>query len=304
MRYTIDSVSPHPPCKKNITRLAGFLSWVMLFFFTFAVSAQTDSPARADQPKIYREGEVLFCEGTSPAAEANNRAAQLMQEGDYRGAVPILTEALKRAPLFYPYHCNIGKCYMHLLDFRRSQHHFTKAKQLVPEHFLSWLLSGQSYELEGDFNRAIDNFRMAARLDPDYLQSYIFLGDVFLKMGRLQTAEKYYAYTLRKDPYYTNGIIGKAKLLFNNKNYYKAYQTLKIINTEKAEYDKVYHYLFAECAYNLQNYEEAYDQYTKLLEFRADRFFITTGVDLIEHKRELARRFTDQERIRREFEQP
>jgi len=304
MHYSIDSVSELPPNITICTPMTKFFALILILFDLSVVSAQNNPAESSRQLYIIREGEVLFCEGDSPAAQANNRAAKLMQSGDYKEAVPILSEALTHAPLFYPYHCNIGKCYMHLLDFRRSQHHFTKAKQLVPEHFLSWLLSGQAYELEGDFNRAIDNFRKAAQLDPDYLQSYIFLGDVFLRMGRLQTAEKYYEYTLSKNPYYTNGIIGKAKLLFNNKNYYKAYQTLKIINTEKAEYDKVYHYLFAECAYNLQNYEEAYNQYTKLLEFRADRFFITTGVDLIEHKRELSRRFTDQERIRREFEQP
>ncbi len=259
--------------------------------------------ADAKKPKaIYREGEVLFCEGDSLAADANNKAAKLMAEGNYRDAVPILQDALKHAPLFYPYHCNIGKCYMHLLDFRRAQHHLTKAKQIVPEYFLAWLLSGQTYELQGDYNFAIDNFRKSAQLDPNYLQSYIFLGDVFLRMNRQQTAKKYYEYTLQKDPYYTNGIIGKVKLLFNNKNYYKAYQTLKIIKTDKGDYDKIYHYLYAECAYNLQNYEEAYDQYTKLLEYRADRFFITTGVDLIEHKRELSRRFADQERLRKQVD--
>lgn len=274
---------------------------LILLLIGSALFAQQEREDRGRPLSIYREGEILYCEGTLPAAEANNRAAKLMAQGNYREALPILKDAITHAPLFYPFHCNIGKCYMHLLDFTRAQHHLEKAKQIVPQYFLAWLISGQAYELQGDYNRAIDNFRKSANLDPDYLQSYIFLGDVFLRMGRRKTAEKYYDYTLEKDPYYTNGIIGRAKLLFNNKRYYKAYQTLRIINTEKYEYDKIYHYLYAECAYNLQNYSEAYEQYTKLLEFKADRFFITTGVDLIEHKRELARRFTDQEQIRKEF---
>ncbi len=81
--------------------------------------------------------------------------------------------------------------------------------------------------------------------------------------------------------------------MFFREQYYKAYQMLLMVDTRQA-YDKSLHFYLAECAYKLQDYKSAYAQYSKLREFKSDRFFITTSLKLIEHKQELAKRVTQQ----------
>jgi len=123
------------------------------------------------------------------------------------------------------------------------------------------------------------------------------MGDIFFKRRQLETASRYYESVLTINPLFPNALLGKAKIMFVKEQFYKAYQGMKMIST-KVDYDKSLHYYFAECAYRLQDYDTALAQYTKLLEFKSDRFFVTTSIKLIEHKQELARRFVTQFEIK------
>ncbi len=67
---------------------------------------------------------------------------------------------------------------------------------------------------------------------------------------------------------------------------------LKSINTS-AEYDKSYHYYFAESAFKTGDYKTAVEQYETLLKFKHDRFFLVNSMFLIKHKLELSKRFTE-----------
>ena len=59
------------------------------------------------------------------------------------------------------------------------------------------------------------------------------------------------------------------------------------------DYDKALHYYYAESAYKLKDYQTAYDQYTALLRYRTDKFFLTNSLLLIQHKLDLCRRFVE-----------
>lgn len=253
--------------------------------------------------RIYSRNGILFCSGDSYVATENNNAAVLMQTGNFEDAVPVLLSALDRAPLFYPLLYNLGKAYSHLLDYNRAFLYLKKAQNIVPEYFLTYVEIGKTYESYNKLEEAIEYYRKAAHIDPDYLDAYILLGNVYLKMDRQKLARRYYEAVLEKDPYYANALLGKARLQYLDKDYYRAYQTLKIINTEEREYDKAYHYYYAECAYKLQRYSEAFLQYEKLLEYKSDRFFLTTPIRLIEHKRELSKRFYEQEELQRQLQE-
>ncbi len=262
------------------------------------------APSSPANPKevIYSRNGILFCSGDSFVATENNNGAGLMQTGDYNDAVKVFKSALNKAPLFYPYLYNLGKCYSHLLDYNRAFLYLKKAQYIVPEYYLTYVEIGKTYESYNKLEEAIEYYRKAAHIDEDYLNAYILLGNVYLKMKRRTIARKYYEAVLEKDPYYANGLLGKARLQYMDKDYYRAYQTLRIIDTEKGEYDKAYHYYYAECAYNLQRYKLAFDQYEKLLEFKSDRFFLTTPIRLIEHKKELSKRFYEQEELQQQLQ--
>ncbi len=247
--------------------------------------------------KIYRRNDILFCEGEDPAALENNSGAVLMLRGEYKEAAQIFENALKHAPLFFPYYYNLGKCYSHMLDYTKAFIYLNKARYMVPEYFLTYLETGRTYESMNKISEAIEFYRTAANIFPKHLETYIALGNAYLKQNREKRAIHYYEYTLSKNPYYANGLIGKAKIQFSRKEYYKAYMTLRIIDISDEDYDKAYHYLYAECCYKLQIYNTAYEQYNKLLEFKHDRFFIRTSIKLIEHKMELSRRLSESKKL-------
>jgi tetratricopeptide (TPR) repeat protein len=244
---------------------------------------------------IYSSNNILYCSGNSDAALLNNKAAELMEEGTFEKAVTLLKEGLKRAPIFYPYLYNIAKSYSHLLDYTKAFIYFKKAANLVPEYYLTYAEMGRTYEQMGRLDLAVDNYRLALQMDYRFIEAYILLGNIYLKEGRRQQAKKYYNAVLERDPAFPNALLGKAKILFIEKEYYKAFMTIKEIRIKDGEeYDKSYHYYYAECAFKLQRYGEAYKQYQKLLEYKNDRFFITTSILLIQHKMELSKRFSDQ----------
>ena len=62
-----------------------------------------------------------------------------------------------------------------------------------------------------------------------------------------------------------------------------------------SDYDISLHYYYAECAYKLRDYKTAFEQYTTLLKFRTDKFFLTNSVELIKHKLRLCKRFIERQ---------
>jgi len=242
---------------------------------------------------IYPKDEILYCEGESDAAQANNRAAETMSKGEYEKAKDDLEKSLKRAPLILPFQYNLGLCYYHLNDRLRSRLHLGKAQMIVPEYYLTDIQLGHLEQLEGKDDPAILHFRDALRKNPKHLNALVLVGNIYFRRHQNEMASKYYEAVLKIEPLFPNALLGRAKVMYEKNDLFKAYNVLEMIKLD-GEYDKSLHYYYAECAYKLQDYKKAFDQYTKLLEFKSDKFFVTTSLTLIEHKQELARRFVTQ----------
>jgi tetratricopeptide (TPR) repeat protein len=254
---------------------------------------QRNEPIETPVSGISTKNEILFCDGESEAAAANNRAAEMMLKGDFEKARDDLLKSLPHAPLFLPFQYNLGVCYYHLNDRRRSRLHLNKAQLLVPEYYLTYIQLGYLEQLEGKDDAAIIHFRNALRKNPKHLDALVLVGNIFFQRKQIEMALRYYDSVLKIDPAFSNALLGRAKVLFEKNEIYKSYNTLEMISTA-GEYDKSLHYYYAETAYKLQNYQKAMEQYGKLMEFKSDRFFVTTSLRLIEHKQELAKRFVDQ----------
>ncbi len=242
--------------------------------------------------KIYPENDILFCSGDDIAGTENNRAAKLMLEGKWSEAGEILENGLLHAPLFYPYRYNIGICYLYLNKLDISRMHFTKAIQLVPEYYRTYLQLGY---INGRWNKqseALDYFRKALKLHPRDLNTYILMGDIYFNRKQLSTAKKYYEAALELNNVFPNGLLGLAKIHFINEEYVKTIVLLKSVNLS-GDYDKALHYYYAESAFKTGDYNTAAREYENLLKFTTDRFFLINSVLLIKHKLELSRRFTE-----------
>jgi len=242
--------------------------------------------------RIYSKNDILFCTGDDPAGTANNKAAELMLEGKFPEALNILEEALINAPLFFPFRYNAGICTLYMNKLQLSLLHFTKAAQLVPEYWKTYLQTGYIY---GRLNResdALEQFRIGLKKNPKELNTYILIGNIYFERKQLRIAQKYYEKAISIQHSFPNGVLGLAKIHFKNEEYTKAIVLLKSIDITK-EYDKSYHYYFAESAFKNGDYKTAIEQYETLLKFKNDKFFLVNSMFLIKHKLELSKRFTE-----------
>jgi tetratricopeptide (TPR) repeat protein len=242
--------------------------------------------------RIFSRNDFLFCTGDDPAGSANNKAAELMLAGNFSEALLILEDGLLHDPLFLPFRYNAGICNLYLNRLSTALMHLTKAAQLAPEYSKIYLQTGYIYGRMNKESAALEQFRIALRKNPKELNTYILIGDIYFFRNQLSAAKKYYETTLTLQHSFPNGILGLAKIHFKNEEYLKAIVLLKSINLNE-EYDKSYHYYFAECAYKIGDYATAADQYEKLIQFKHDRFFLTNSMLLMKHKLELAKRFSE-----------
>jgi len=242
--------------------------------------------------KIELKSGVIFCTGKSPVALLNNKAAELMLKEKYSEAKELLMEGLTHASLFFPFRYNLGECCLFLDDLRGALLHFNKAKDIVPEYSKTFLRIGYIYQRWDMDSDAVMAFREALKRNVKELGSYILIGDIYFKRNQLEMAKKYYEATLKIQHRYPDGLLGQAKILFKEEKYFQSMLVIKSIKTDR-EYDKSLHYYYAEAAFKLRDYAVAAREYSKLLEFKNDRFFLTNSRSLIEHKLNLSIRFSE-----------
>ncbi len=242
--------------------------------------------------QIYSNHDILFCTGDDPAGSANNKAAELMISGKFSEAMVILEDGLERAPLFLPFRYNAGICTLYMNKLDTALIHFLKAQQLAPDYWKIYLQTGYIY---GRLNResdALEQFRIGLQKNPRELNTYILIGDIYFTRNQLRIAQKYYETTITLQSSFPNGLLGLAKIHYKNEEYVKAIVLFKSIDIS-GEYDKSYHYYFAESAFKTGDYKTAVEQYETLLKFKTDRFFLVNSMFLIKHKLELSKRFTE-----------
>ncbi|OHD69135.1 MAG: hypothetical protein A2W19_05975 [Spirochaetes bacterium RBG_16_49_21] len=252
-----------------------------------------ENPTEAEpKDKIYFKNGLAYCTGESRLAQENNRAAAAMEAGDFSGAAQILHKALKKSALFFPFRYNLGSCYLHLDDLKKALLNFQKAAAVVPEYYGVYLQVGGIYQHWKRDNDAIQYYREALKRNRRALDTYVLIGDLFLQRNQMEVAKKYYDACLNINHRFPNAVLGRAKIHFKQEEYYKALVLLKSIDT-RGEYDKSFHYYFAECAFKLEDYKTASEQYGILLRYKNDRFFLANSVGLIEHKLYLSNRLKE-----------
>jgi tetratricopeptide (TPR) repeat protein len=242
--------------------------------------------------RIFSKNEILYCTGESEAALACNRAAGQLSEGKFQEAAFLLEKALRHAPLFLPFRYNLGMCYIFLNRLDLALLHFEKAAQLLPEYPPTYIQMGYIYGRWGKEDAALDHYRTALRNNPREMLALTLMGDLYFRRNQVEMASQYYGRALSIEPRYPNALLGKAKIHFSRGEYFKTMIQIKSIDLS-GEYDKALHYYYAEAAFKLKDYQTAYDQYTILLRYRADKFFLTNSVFLIQHKVDLSRRFIE-----------
>jgi tetratricopeptide (TPR) repeat protein len=242
--------------------------------------------------RIYMKNGYLYCTGQSEVALHNNKAVALMEKGKFTEASEVFEEGLKHSALFFPFRYNLGLSYVHTGKLKKAMLNFNKAKMLVPEFSETYMQIGYIYQRWYRDSEAIESYREALKRNREDLNTFIVIGNVFFSRNQFEMAKKYYDAALKIDHRYPNGLLGRAKIHFKQKEFIKAIVLLKSIDTSQ-EYDKSLHYYFAESAFKLQDYKTASKHYTILLENINDKFFLTNSASLIRHKLDLSNRFVE-----------
>ena len=265
--------------------------------FCFASDELTGTIAQNPKYTIYEKDGVLFCTGNTEAALHNNKGAEKLVANDLEGAIDIFKEGLKHAPLFYPFLYNCGVACMRKREYDAARIYLEKAMHIVPENPKIYILMGELYALTGREGDALILFRKALQINRKELQAIIKIGNIYVDRNQLELAVTFFDAALKINPQYPDAVIGYAKIHFKKGEYYKALIWLKSIDVAKGDYDKAYHYYFAESSFKLKDYKTAYEQYEKLLQFKNDVFFLTHSYALIEHKMNLSRQFAELEHV-------
>ncbi|MBP9042458.1 MAG: tetratricopeptide repeat protein [Spirochaetes bacterium] len=270
---------------------------VILFLAVFAHVLYGEEPyvynvTEKAKASIYSKGDVLLCSGGDMAGDMNNKAASLMLEGKWEEASLLLERGLEQEPLFFPFRYNLGLCYIYLNKLDQAMVNFQKCQYLVPEYYKIYLQIGYVYLRKNNENEAIQYYRKSLKLHPRDLNTYVLMGDIHLRRRQLNLAKKYYEKALSQNPKFQNGILGLAKIHFINEEYLKAINLLKSVDLS-GDYDKSFHYYYAESAFKMRDYQTAAREYEALLQFKNDRFFLENSILLIKHKLELSLRFTE-----------
>ena len=251
---------------------------------------------QAPSQEIYFDGGAVFCTGKTRVAEENNIAAGLILERKYREAADVLYAALANSPLFFPYRYNLGLCHLNINELDKALLHFTKAKQLIPEFSGTYLQTGYIYCRKRRNMEAIRDFREAIRQNRRELDALVLIGDIYYANSEFSMAGKYYNASLIIDPDFSNALLGRAKLLFAEKEYLKTIEEIKKIKIS-AEYNKALHFYYAESACKIADYKTAEEQYSTLLKYPADKFFLTTPQSIIERKIDVCRQAMSERKL-------
>jgi len=239
---------------------------------------------------IYFQNEFAYCTGDSKIAKKNNEAVKFMEDGKFLEATLLLEKLLRVDGLFFPVRYNLGISYLYLKNNQKSYNNLIRARGVLPELSRTYMHLGFLHERMKKNMIAIDYYRMAYRRDSKNLNALIRVGDIFFEKGQNNKALKYYNLSLKKNSHFANGLLGIAKILFKQEKFYKARVMLKKVDISK-NYDKSYHYYYAECSYKLRDYKNAAENYKQLLLYPNDRFFISTSPAIIKHKVQMSNKF-------------
>lgn len=250
-----------------------------------------DTPPLPTQ-EMYSKDDIIFCTGDSDAANANNNAVKLIENGEFKSAAIMLEDALKHAPLFFPFRYNLGVCYIHLFDQQRALLHLEKAASIFPEFYKTYIQIAYIYEMQAQIENAIEYYRTALKKNRRAFEVFVLVGNIYFDRDQLKSAGKYYQAALDITPRLPNALLGTAKIHFKRKDFLKSMVIIRMISLAE-EYDKSLHYYYAECAYQLRDYEKAYEEYNTMLKFKSDKFFIRISPELIKHKISLCQRFIE-----------
>jgi Tfp pilus assembly protein PilF len=248
------------------------------------------------------QGSFLFKEETiENSGIFNNRIVNLLLTGkkeDRENAELMFKSGINFDPRFFPFRYNYGR--MLQLDRRYDEAitQFEFAKAEIPNFYKTYIHLGILSQLKNETNYALLSYKKSVELNPHNTEALVILADYYLEKGLRNRAKIYLNMALKIDEDSPNARLGLARLEINAGNHYRAYKILNDTQLTSPEgktkdYDKKYHFYFAETASQVLDYETSENQYNVLLGFPNDPFFANFSYKVIQRRRDISKKFSE-----------
>ncbi|MDO6383719.1 tetratricopeptide repeat protein [Leptospira santarosai] len=231
----------------------------------------------------------------------NNEAVSLLEKGETENrlkAISMLEEGVRFDPKFFPFRYNLGRAYHLEKKYQKSIIQFEYASAEIPEYYRTFIHLGTLYEIIREPINATVLWKKAVSLNKFHTEALLLLADYYIRTDLRNRALIYVKEAAKIDEQSPDARMGRARIeLLSSKELY-AYRIFK--NTElvddlgqKKQYNKKFHFFFAETASKVGDYVTAADQYEQLLKYPNDPFFSEFSYKVIERRRDLAKRFAE-----------
>jgi hypothetical protein len=145
---------------------------------------------------------------------ANNRGVGLMEQFNYKEAIPAFEEVVRLAPDWQPGHINLGIALLNTADetnLKRAREIFNGVLQKESDNPYAHFCLGIMSQYEKDPQEAIGHFQAVTRKDADDAASWYWLGQ--LSDPGSDEQEKCYSRALKLDPALAPAVFGMANIL-------------------------------------------------------------------------------------------
>ncbi len=233
------------------------------------------------------------------SGEFNNKAVGMMQDKDpqkKKEALEMFEAGVKSDPHFFPFRYNLGRVYGIGQRYEKAKREFEFASFEVPDFYKIYIHLGRLLEVTNEPDSAVAMYKKAVPLNKMNTEALILLAEHFLNAKLRNRALLYLRAALKIDEENPNAKMGLARLELNSKKYMNAYKIFKKTELfdsagKRKEYDKKFHFYFAETASLVGDYITAENQYSELLKYPNDPFFGSFSYKIVERRRDIASKF-------------
>ena len=172
-----------------------------------------------------------------------HKACCLMNMNEHKQAVPDLLTICQENPLYdKKIYIALALCFANLSDYETAIRQLSKGLLKFPKFTEGYITRGQLFSQQMRWDKAVQDFFRAISLNPSEGGAYLGLGDAYLGMNDKKNALKVYSQAIQCSATCFQGLIRRAKLLFEMQDYEKTLSDLELALSHNNEDAEAYYY--------------------------------------------------------------
>lgn len=193
-------------------------------------------------------------------------------EDDYDKAIDVLNNFLEEHPFSYIAWFGLGNIYMSMTLYTKAIEVFDYALAINPDYVMAYFFKAKCYTYIEKYNKAIDIYNELLEIEPSTdgvtLNS---IGECYESLDKPHIARKYFKKAFKIAPFNTEAIINLSYNYLYNDEPQKAIKLIVDVDENIFIYPELY-YIKAQALFVLKKYEEAIENYKRLVELDFDDF--------------------------------